>query len=123
MPGSSFNHTKLMETKPVTPIHNGTKQPVDSIPYVSLLLVPIFLIAWGIFVFTILADWKFTHQGKVTINPFKQVPCKNCRFFHNNPHLKCAVHPFNALTKQALNCPDYQQKSLTPINADGNEGE
>lgn len=40
----------------------------------------------------------------------EEVPCENCRFFSNNPYLKCTVHPSIVLTKEAIHCPDYRFK-------------
>ncbi|MBE9167518.1 hypothetical protein IQ238_08295 [Pleurocapsales cyanobacterium LEGE 06147] len=39
---------------------------------------------------------------------FHQTACYQCRFFNNNPYLKCAVNPSTVLTPEAKNCPDYQ---------------
>jgi hypothetical protein len=41
-----------------------------------------------------------------------KIPCYNCRFFDNNPHLKCAIQPSLVLSEEAFNCPDYT-KNLT----------
>lgn len=38
------------------------------------------------------------------------IPCRNCRFFKDSRYLRCAVHPSTVLTKQALNCLDYQPR-------------
>lgn len=41
-------------------------------------------------------------------SPFdKAAPCPSCRFFSNNIYLKCAVHPSDVFTHQAVHCPDY----------------
>lgn len=45
--------------------------------------------------------------GKLLLWSDSQIPCRNCIFFAKNQYLKCAVHPFNVLTKQAINCSDY----------------
>jgi hypothetical protein len=36
-----------------------------------------------------------------------QIPCKKCRFYAHNPHLKCAAHPAMVMTEGAIDCPDY----------------
>ena len=41
---------------------------------------------------------------------FKKLPCHSCKFFNQNPYLKCAVQPNIALTKKADNCQDYQSQ-------------
>jgi hypothetical protein len=40
-------------------------------------------------------------------NPCHPVPCRCCRYFSNNAHLKCAIHPVTALTEKAVDCRDY----------------
>lgn len=37
--------------------------------------------------------------------------CRNCLFFKDNPYLKCAVNPTDALTKQAIDCSDYSPQA------------
>jgi hypothetical protein len=41
-----------------------------------------------------------------------QVPCSKCRFFSNNPYLKCAVQPTIAMTKEAIGCSDFRLRSI-----------
>jgi hypothetical protein len=41
---------------------------------------------------------------------FHQTACYQCKFFNNNPYLKCAVNPSTVLTAEAKNCPDYQPR-------------
>ena len=43
----------------------------------------------------------------VSIFPFFQTPCRNCKFYNRNLYLQCAVHPSIVLTKKARNCIDY----------------
>jgi hypothetical protein len=41
---------------------------------------------------------------------FKSRPpfsCYHCRYFGQNPYLKCALHPTTVLTEQAADCRDY----------------
>ena len=42
---------------------------------------------------------------------FFQSPCRKCQFFDENNYLNCAVHPSVVLTNQAVNCPDYDDKT------------
>lgn len=105
-----FNRATPIEAQMVGTTHNVTKPQVETTPQVALVLVPIsFIIVWASVVFIVANVCKVARgkNGRANINPFKQVPCKNCRFFNNNHHLKCAVHPSTALTKEALNCSDY----------------
>ena len=56
--------------------------------------------------------WSVLKVKKQAINSnrLRQFPCKTCRFFTKNHHLKCAVQPHLALTKEAFDCPDYWHK-------------
>ncbi|NJM89031.1 MAG: hypothetical protein HC847_19610 [Hydrococcus sp. RU_2_2] len=40
-----------------------------------------------------------------------QFSCEKCRFFNNNPYIKCALHPSTVLTAQAKDCTDYSPPS------------
>jgi hypothetical protein len=51
------------------------------------------------------------------LNPFNQVPCRNCQYFSGNFYLKCAVNPSDVLTNKAINCSDY-----CPQNKNDSEG-
>jgi hypothetical protein len=47
-----------------------------------------------------------------------QIPCSHCQFFTANYQLKCTVHPIEALTEEAIHCPDYdptQQASTSRL--------
>lgn len=41
---------------------------------------------------------------------FFQSPCRKCQFFNENNYLNCALHPSVALTNQAVNCSDYDER-------------
>jgi hypothetical protein len=38
--------------------------------------------------------------------------CHHCRYFGQNPYLKCALHPTTVLTEQAADCRDYVSLNL-----------
>ncbi len=40
----------------------------------------------------------------------QRLPCETCRFKGDNIHLRCAVHPYKAMTAEAMDCPDYWAK-------------
>jgi hypothetical protein len=108
---SYFSQVNISEEKPtVAAFHDNTNFQIKSLPDGVLLAIPICSIIVIATISFIVSDiWKVARSGNriVTINHFKQVPCRNCRFFTNNYYLKCAVHPHTALTKQAVDCPDY----------------
>ncbi len=47
--------------------------------------------------------WQYSSRA----NPCKKIPCRRCRYFSDNPFLKCTLHPVTTLTKQAVDCRDY----------------
>ncbi|MDF5713924.1 MAG: hypothetical protein PUP93_08530 [Rhizonema sp. NSF051] len=108
----SFHQNTLMEAIVVEPRYHTT-QKTEINTYGPQLVTPICLItvcATALFLFR--SNFiKFPRNSKVAIYSFQQVPCTKCQFFNNNQHLRCAVHPSIVSTKQALNCPDYCQKS------------
>ncbi|MCC5606759.1 hypothetical protein LC612_08160 [Nostoc sp. CHAB 5834] len=117
----SVNQSTLLEAKLANATDHDIKPHDGDIPFVAVLLAHIsFMIVWGTFVFVVSYASKALQdtiqkaaQDKneiVNIKHLEQHPCKNCQFFNNNHYLKCAVQPFAALTKEALNCSDYKPK-------------
>jgi hypothetical protein len=41
------------------------------------------------------------------LQTFVKIPCRKCRFFSNNPYLKCAIRPSSVMNERAIDCPDY----------------
>lgn len=89
--------------------------PSESLPAsgetVALIYISV-LLGWTIAVFTYLTLSKTTREA-VRDAEFRlfhayKLPCQQCRFYINNPYLKCAVRPMVAMTKQAIDCSDYQ---------------
>jgi hypothetical protein len=46
-------------------------------------------------------------QHSLKFNLDRKVPCRRCRYFSDNPYLKCTLHPVTAMTEQAVDCRDY----------------
>lgn len=95
-------------------------QPV--VRAIQPLLVPIcFVAAWS---FILLLGWSLWTALRDTVHRSQQlhkIPCADCQFFTRDYHLKCTVHPFTALSEEAINCVDYEpnrQPTLpVPTNA------
>lgn len=112
--GQSFNQPSLSEAQQVRGSSVQTNLPFGTIPDGLMFLVPICLILIkAILVSAIASIYLVTRAEKrlVNTNHYKQVSCRNCQFFANNPQLKCAVHPSTVLTEQASNCSDYLSRS------------
>ncbi len=101
---------KLIEVIEVNETQNKTKYQDGNTGWEGVILAPISFIlvcaAIGYIVLYLCRNMD-SKGSKVDIKCCQQYPCINCRFSHNNDYLKCAVHPSNVFTKQALNCPDY----------------
>jgi hypothetical protein len=75
---------------------------------VQPLLIPMcFVLAWSISAMIGWSLWTGVRDTIARSRQMHQIPCTNCRFFTCNYHLKCTVHPTEALTESAINCSDY----------------
>lgn len=52
--------------------------------------------------------WWQPYRKHAHAQSCEHIPCLNCRFFKDSQYLRCAVHPSTVLTKQAIDCLDYQ---------------
>ena len=106
---NDFSQPNLMAEKPINFQQDRPQLDVQTMPDSALLVIPIsFIMVWTIFVFMSSDIWIFARHKMLSIKHSHQVPCKNCRFFQNNPYLQCAVHPDTALTPQAIHCSDFR---------------
>jgi len=104
--------TKLAESQTATTKPHMTKlngsvmldSSLDLIPIVSIMLLLIVSLRLP-------AVWKFARYRMLITASSRQVPCRRCQFFANNPYLNCALHPSAVLTEQALNCSDYYPRN------------
>ena len=107
-----FNQATLSEVQVAQTLQNGRK-PSDVV-----LLGPSidFFIGWVILCLMASIILTVARAEIIALNRLPQLPCRNCQFFSKNPYLKCAVHPYIALTKKANNCSDYlpQKRKFFP---------
>lgn len=100
--------------EPIPPEHLPVSGETAALIHISVLL------GWTIAVFTYLTFSKTTREAvreaEFRLFHAHKVPCQQCRFYTSNPHLKCAVHPMTAMTKQAIDCSDYQTQSTIAGN-------
>lgn len=98
----------INEIQSVQSQHYVNQPKVSDIPANSLYLIPTaFFIFWLMYLIFSTDILKFAKHKFSLIKHLEQVPCKNCRYFTNNPYLRCAVNPSIALTSEAINCSDY----------------
>lgn len=58
-------------------------------------------------------------EGLLRLRRLHQIPCDRCLYFTGDHRLKCTVHPYKALTEEAIDCRDYEQtgqRSITPCS-------
>ena len=67
----------------------------------------LFLVAWTVFFLLVWNFWTIVRETVDTTQRLHQILCSNCQFFTKNYYLKCPVHPSEALTEDAIHCPDY----------------
>ncbi|MBD2531722.1 hypothetical protein H6G97_19830 [Nostoc flagelliforme FACHB-838] len=82
----------------------GDNTSAATTPEPSVLLAPIVLLAMSTVV--IFHKLKLSEQNN-KLNNLEPFPCRNCHFFNQSKHLKCAVNPSAVFTKAATNCHDY----------------
>jgi hypothetical protein len=78
----------------------------------GLLLMPLsfMVMAWVVLILVRSNVLKSFRNRLKPIKGLHQVPCLNCKYFKNDPYLKCAVNPCTVLTEEAANCSDYSSK-------------
>lgn len=102
------NQRTPTETIAIAAGSKGTKQNVVTTPDGAIFLGFLGFSVIGIIVFYKFSGfWKLARPSTEFVKYLEQVPCRNCRYFTDSPFLKCAVHPDTALTKLAIDCPDY----------------
>lgn len=106
----------VSETKPNEP---RIERTASDRPIVSEVSIGVVLLS-GIICFLMLSKTWTVMQEEIEDplelpNRFSQSPCTKCRFFSNNPFLKCAVNPTVALTKEAVDCSDYRPKNKNSL--------
>lgn len=99
---------KTSEIQSINSENYVNKPNFSDISASSLYIIPTaFFTFWLMYLIVSSDILKFAKHKFSVIKHLKQVPCKNCRYFTNNPYLRCAVNPAVALTSEASNCSDY----------------
>lgn len=72
-----------------------------------MLQILLSCVAWIVVGLVFREAIAFLHRALMTTQRMHQIPCLNCQFFSGSRYLKCALHPTEAMTEAAINCPDY----------------
>jgi len=79
------------------------------IQVIQVLAVPFCCIfAWAFLGLSVWSLLGIAQAGIAEAKHLHQIPCSSCSFCTGDYRLKCTVHPFEALTELAINCPDYK---------------
>ncbi|MBE9075829.1 hypothetical protein IQ241_00690 [Romeria aff. gracilis LEGE 07310] len=73
-----------------------------------LLAVLFPFVIWGVLVGFVLSLLFAIEEGYQRLRRLHQIPCYRCRYYTRSPHLKCPVHPTEALSEDAIHCRDYE---------------
>ena len=91
-----------VESKVILPSTNKFDNSI-SLPFIWISIFAI--TSW--ILYRAVRETTIIENRNISIFPFWQTPCKNCKFYNRNLYLQCAVHPSLVLTKEAHNCIDY----------------
>lgn len=73
----------------------------------SMLTIVLICTAWIVLGLVLWEVVLLIRKAVATAQRMHRIPCLNCQFFSGNRHLKCALHPNEAMTESAIDCPDY----------------
>lgn len=104
--GNIANPTTSIEVKPISKKTNRATSEVSLVVFVVCLVAAIS----AMFLLLVVNAWKRSTKKISTTQSLGLIPCQNCQFFKGSKYLKCAVHPATVLTKQAIDCLDYQPR-------------
>lgn len=109
----SFNQLQSNEIQ----VENSQPANVSIPDHVFMVWGPIGLILSWAALFLMLSKRGRIARNEIAVNikSLNQIPCKNCKFFANNPHLKCAIQPSLVLTEKAIDCSDYCQRDRKSV--------
>lgn len=71
-----------------------------------------FVCAWGLISLLVWSLGSAIRDSVKQAKRMHQIPCARCVFFTSDYHLKCPVQPKIALSEDAIDCPDYRQRSM-----------
>lgn len=75
-------------------------------PLTALFQGLLLLVSWGFIALLINSSAHTLLRGMAYLKRLHSIPCHRCVYFTGHYQLKCTVHPSEALTEQAIHCPD-----------------
>lgn len=72
---------------------------------------------WLLFVILLSCKiWQSSKKAFTYLNKLHQIPCSRCVYFTGDHRLKCTVDPLRAMSEEAINCRNFEQKCDSTIN-------
>ncbi|MBE9031887.1 hypothetical protein IQ266_19310 [filamentous cyanobacterium LEGE 11480] len=65
------------------------------------------LTAWSLVILGGVQVWRMFTEGTAHARRLHQIPCPGCQYFSGDYTLKCALHPSQAGTEDAIDCMDF----------------
>ncbi len=69
--------------------------------------------AWSALAFGLVQVWRMFTVGTAQARRMHQIPCAGCQYFSGDYTLKCALHPSQAGTFDAIGCRDFADRRLS----------
>lgn len=74
----------------------------------TLFVAVAMTLSWVLILLTIWSLISAVRDALRQARRMHAIPCPRCRFFSNNTHLKCCVHPHVVMTESACGCRDFE---------------
>ena len=72
-----------------------------------------FVIAWSVVALGLWQVVVASRDGFQRARTMHRIPCADCGFFTNQAVLKCPLHPSQAMSEEAIDCPDFETANPT----------
>lgn len=71
------------------------------------------VVAWSVVVLGLWQMFAATRDSVQQAQTMHRIPCAGCSFFTNQAVLKCALHPTQAMSEDAIGCLDFETANPT----------
>jgi hypothetical protein len=81
-------------------------------------LVPIICLclAWAFSGLVVWTLFSAIRSGVTNVREMHRIPCARCRYATRDYHLKCSVHPIEAFSEKAVDCPDFELSAAQALS-------
>ncbi len=71
------------------------------------------MMAWSAVILATVQVWRMFTVGTAQARQMHRIPCAGCQYFSGDYTLKCALHPSQAGTFDAIDCGDFADRRLS----------